>query len=255
MGEPNITSGTATLLINGRVLLAGGVDEDYRFASADLYDWSTGTFSATGSLPSARSAHTATLLTDGRVLIAGGGIEESPPNGTYASAELYDPPSGAFVPTGGMTARRSYHAATLLNNGKVLVTGGVYWLATPAPPAATVASAELYTPFFPAPALALFPGAVWHAQTGEIVSAANPAVAGEALSMYVTGLADGGAVPPQVAIGGRLAPILFFGGAPSYPGYSQVNIIVPEGVAPGPAVTLRMLYLGRASNGASIGVK
>jgi uncharacterized protein (TIGR03437 family) len=59
-------------------------------------------------------------------------------------------------------------------------------------------------------------GAIWYAQTGQTASGGNPAVAEGALSMYTTSLADGGVIPPQVAIGGRLAEVLYFG-ASGYP--------------------------------------
>ena len=64
-------------------------------------------------------------------------------------------------------------------------------------------------------------GAIWHSATGQIASSQNPAVAGEILSMYTTSLFEGGVIPPQVAIGGKLAEILFFGDAPGYPGYTR----------------------------------
>jgi hypothetical protein len=74
---------TATLLSDGRVLVAGGGD-----ATAELYDPATATFSSTGSMAVARSSHTATLLSDGRVLVAGGADNNA---GALASAELYQP--------------------------------------------------------------------------------------------------------------------------------------------------------------------
>ena len=63
---------TATLLPNGKVLVAGGFDGSGYLASAELYDPASGTWTATGSLATARDYHTATLLPNGKVLVAGG---------------------------------------------------------------------------------------------------------------------------------------------------------------------------------------
>jgi uncharacterized protein (TIGR03437 family) len=90
---------------------------------------------------------------------------------------------------------------------------------------------------------------------GQIATADNPAAAGDALSLYTTSLADGSVIPPQVILGGRLAPVLYFGSAPGYPGYYQVNFVVPDGVPPGPAVSVRLTYIGRLSNAVTIGVQ
>jgi len=56
------------------------------------------------------------------------------------------------------------------------------------------------------------------AQAHQVVSTGNPAVAEEAWEIVLTGLTEGSVVPPQVAFGGRMAEILFFGKAPGFPG-------------------------------------
>ena len=120
---------TATLLTNGKVLVAGGLT-NFILASAELYDPSTGTFTATGSMTTARWDHTATPLPDGKVLIAGGfKLDSTVGNsafGVLASAELYDPSTGIFTAIGMMTKPRAWHTATLLANGTVLIAGGQY---------------------------------------------------------------------------------------------------------------------------------
>ena len=251
------------MLTNGKVLFAGGATDGAVYPDSKLYDPSTGNFTRTGDMTNARDTHTATLLPDGRVLITGGRIDSD--EHFNQSAEFYDPSTGTFRSIGSMTARRGYHAATLLKDGRVLITGGLNVNAGAeggGTPPTNLSSAELYTPPVLVPAPALFSlsgdgqgqGAIWHAQTGQIASAGSPAVAGEVLSMYTTSLADGGVIPPQVAIGGRLAEVLYFG-ASGYPGYNQVNFRVPSGVAPGAAVSVRLTYLSRPSNAVTIGVQ
>jgi hypothetical protein len=115
---------TATLLADGRVLLAGGYDSRtlLTYASAELFDPKTGAFTATGSMATPRADATATPLADGRVLLAGG--FDTKTRQVFESAELYDPKTGTFSATGSMTAKRFFHGATALQDGRVLVVGG-----------------------------------------------------------------------------------------------------------------------------------
>jgi hypothetical protein len=135
---------TATLLSNGKVLLAGGASSPAAtappvvFSSAELFDPSSATFSATGAMVSARQHSTATLLSNGKVLLVGGLDNQG---NTLSSAELFDPSNNSFAASAGTlgTARWS-HTATLLSNGKVFITGG--WDSNNQ----ALASAELYDP-------------------------------------------------------------------------------------------------------------
>ena len=112
---------TVTLLPNGKLLVAGGVNFSGVLASAELYDPAFGTWTATGSLANAHYHHTATLLPNGKVLVTGGVDSNFI---TLASAELYDPASGTWTATGSLVTARSWYTATLLANGMVLVAGG-----------------------------------------------------------------------------------------------------------------------------------
>jgi hypothetical protein len=119
-------SHTATLLPDGKVLIAGGRACDVRgcsfdrLSSAELFAPATETFSATGSMSFARAGHTATLLKNGTVLLTGGGDSLS----ADKTAEIYDPATGGFTRVGDMATGRTEHTASLLGDGRVLIAGG-----------------------------------------------------------------------------------------------------------------------------------
>lgn len=164
---------TATLLSNGKVLLAGGDPSGTAgFATAELYDPGTKTFSATGQMIAGgpfttRIFHTATLLQDGRVLLAGGwsglgGIDAV----SLSTAEIYDPVSGTFSSTGSLLAATAHHAATLLQNGQVLVSGGTQVHGgTPYAPYATAQLYDSQSGTFLTPAIQMVIGRVFHTAT------------------------------------------------------------------------------------------
>ena len=116
MNEGRVDGNSATLLPDGRVLVAGG-DR----SSAELYDPRSGTWTPTAGMIAGRGGHTATLLPDGRVLVAGG-----LGSGTtaLASAQLYDPVTGSWTATASLTTARLEGRAVLLPDGSVLVVGG-----------------------------------------------------------------------------------------------------------------------------------
>jgi hypothetical protein len=123
---------TATLLKDGRVLFAGGrgaaqpggTNPAY-LASAEIYDPATGEFTRTGSLTTPRQQSQAVRLSDGRVLVVGGNAGNAGDQvHLLAAAELFDPATGKFTPTGSMQNSRSEFTATLLQDGRVLVAGG-----------------------------------------------------------------------------------------------------------------------------------
>jgi len=239
----------ATVLLNGKVLAVGSseIGPSYK---AQLYDQASGVFTDTGDMTASRLFYTATLLPDGTVLIAGSTL-------TDATGELYDPASGRFRFIGNMTGEgRFFSTATLLADSSALIAGGLFNCLD----CGATSAAELYRPQVLAPAPVLFSvsgnqGAILHAGTNRLVSASDPATIGEALEIYGAGLIDGGVIPPQVAIGGRLAEVLFFGKAPGFAALNQINVRVPGGLTPGSAVRVRITYVSRPSNEVTIGVQ
>jgi len=133
---------TATLLANGKVLLAGGENSGGVLNSAELYDPVADTFTATGVLPAARTGAVATLLGSGEVLIAGGSSNGAA-NGALNTGDLYDPGTGTFSSLAGSTpylsTGRWQPEAALLLSGKVLIAGGQNWYGV-------LASADIYDP-------------------------------------------------------------------------------------------------------------
>ncbi|HUR98227.1 MAG TPA: kelch repeat-containing protein [Pyrinomonadaceae bacterium] len=115
-------SHTSTLLNDGRVLIAGGMERNgVYFDSAEIFDPRTNRFAPEIRMTAKRVSHSATLLPDGRVLMAGGW---STPDGPAMTAEIFDPRTETFTPTGNLHRRRANHSATLLADGKVLIAGG-----------------------------------------------------------------------------------------------------------------------------------
>ena len=128
---------TATLLPDGKVLVAGGFRKT-TLSSAELYDPPADTWTTTVSMGEVRQSHTATLLGNGKVLVAGGLADSS--QSKRSSAELFDPVAGTWSATGSMGDARDSYTATLLADGRVLVVGGA------GVSVARLASAELYDP-------------------------------------------------------------------------------------------------------------
>jgi HYR domain/Kelch motif len=127
---------TATLLPNGKVLVAGFDPFAPLGPTAELYDPVTGSFGAAPGMSGFRRWHTASLLGTGDVLIAGGGVVQA-----SATADLYDPDTSSFSATGTMTTSRRFAGASVLEDERVLVSGGQEFGFFPF---SAIASAELY---------------------------------------------------------------------------------------------------------------
>ncbi|MGC4063409.1 MAG: hypothetical protein QM784_01895 [Polyangiaceae bacterium] len=125
MQEGRVSNRT-TVLLDGRVLITGGVNwYGPSLNSAEIYDPTLGTngaFRFTGNLNERRNAHSAVLLESGKVLISGG--SNGTPDPVLATAEIFDPTTGKFTATGALNQARAEHEMVLLRNGRVLVYGG-----------------------------------------------------------------------------------------------------------------------------------
>ncbi len=141
-------SATATLLPNGKVLIAGGFGNSGFLSSTEIYDPATNSFAAsTPSMNDARSGATATLLPNGNVLIAGGVGGFNPANDNLASTEIYDPAANSFAAsTPSMNGSRDSATATLLPNGKVLIAGGEIIPGSSGVMVSDLSSTEIYSP-------------------------------------------------------------------------------------------------------------
>ena len=130
------------LLPNGSVLAAGGqnfIDSNMPYlASAEVYNPTTNTWTATASLATARANFQMVLLPNGNVLAVGGFSFGS---GDLASAELYNPTTGTWTTTGSLATRRREFSMVLLPNGNVLAAGGFGGSYN-----TFLASAEVYNP-------------------------------------------------------------------------------------------------------------
>ncbi len=141
MPEPRVHH-TATLLATGEVLVVGGGQGseisiptgDGVLASAILYDPKTNAWRATGAMKGPRAGHQAVALVDGRVLVAGGGDRVGYPcssghrgcmvASSIGSAEIYDPATATFSPTGTLAQPRLAFRLDVLPDGRVVATGG-----------------------------------------------------------------------------------------------------------------------------------
>ena len=119
---------STTLLADGKVLVAGGINYSAPgtpiFASAELYNPTTQKWSLTGSMKGKRFKHRAVRLANGKVLVVGGTATEPSDDRALASAELYDPASGTWKPTGALSLGRENPEIALLRDGRVLIAGG-----------------------------------------------------------------------------------------------------------------------------------
>ena len=147
---PNLHGGhvahTATLLKDGRVLIAGGTDVyGLPRASSELFDPNVNRWARAADMIHPRAGHAATLLSDGSVLVTGGetGLGTFPIE-SLASAEIYHPTSDSWTSAAAMHVPRRMHSSIRLRDGRMLVVGGTN-LASGSPlPAVEQEQAELY---------------------------------------------------------------------------------------------------------------
>ena len=212
---------SATLLANGKVLIAGGAPGDYDSTTKEafLYDPRSATLESTGLMLFSRDGHTATLFPDGHVLIVGGYDGDLYDTGVPSlwNAEEYDPATGSFSDAGTLNYIRSWgHTATSLPDGRLLIAGGNEGT-TPelyVPPLRAVSAASLSGPLAPDSFGSLF-GSSLAATTETADPLSAPTILG-GVSLLVT---DSAGVAGMV-------PLL-------YVSPTQINFVVPAGTATG----------------------
>lgn len=143
-------SPSVSVLTSGKVFLAGGFGcHGVAQRSTFLYDPAAGTWTQMASMHTARWGHSGTVLADGRVLVAGGRRSAAgrPQEQVNNSAEIYDPGSDTWTTVAPMADPRAFHAAGLLDGGKVIVAGGHCPGGDTSPVmGCTTAATELYDP-------------------------------------------------------------------------------------------------------------
>ena len=124
-----------------RILVAGGTASDgvTSLSAAEIYDATSNTWTATGSMNVGRAEFNSTKLLDGRILAVGGATTDEK---AISSAEIYDPATGTWTLTGSMSKARNDLQLALLSNGKVLAAGG----GTGSEEKHRLRSAEIYDP-------------------------------------------------------------------------------------------------------------
>jgi hypothetical protein len=243
IGQMLYDQSTAVTLMTGQVLFAGGAPIG-RIADAELYNPTLHTFVATGSMAARRVWHSLIPLPDGTALATGGETEACVGfgctfAGTLATAELYDPATGAFAPAGSMSVARETHTATLLADGRVLIAGGESYGGIGIFNGST-ATADLYSPS------RLIAAPVIMSLSGDGAGL---------LDVYAAGLPAAFGMPPQVVVGGRLAEVVQITSVPGETGQTRVRVRVPMGIAAEPGVRVRLTYLDRSSNEVTVATR
>ena len=117
---------TMTKLKNGKILIAGGYNNEFEIKKCELFDPHTNQWSFADSLNFAKSAHTAILLSDGKLLIAGGKEGGDTTDPWSSSCELYDPDRNEWLVVGSLSVSRTYANAFLISDNLIMFAGGAH---------------------------------------------------------------------------------------------------------------------------------